>query len=81
MKQIHSNSNLSQKQENDLADPDSPTSTQPLEEAERIAKESTVEGAEAVVEQASMLADIFGSFFTRLQQPWTLYQMGIILFR
>lgn len=61
-----------------MADPDSPTSIQPLEEGERTISPAA-EGADAVVEQASMLADIFTSFLTRLQQPWTLYQMGIIL--
>ena len=61
-----------------MADPESPTSIQPLEEGERTIT-PPAEGAEAVVEQASMLADIVTSFFTRLQQPWTLYQMGIIL--
>jgi small-conductance mechanosensitive channel len=61
-----------------VADPDSPTSIQPLEAGERTVKPAA-EGADAVVEQASMLADIFTGFLTRLQQPWTLYQMGIIL--
>ena len=61
-----------------MADPESPTSIQPLEEGECTIT-PPAEGAEAVVEQASMLADIVTSFFTRLQQPWTLYQMGIIL--
>ena len=61
-----------------MADPESPTSTEPLEIGERTVA-PVAEGADAVVEQASMLADIFTSFLTRLQQPWTLYQMGIIL--
>jgi small-conductance mechanosensitive channel len=47
-----------------LADPTTPTETPT---------------AEAVVEQASMLAEVFTGFLTRLQQPWTLYQVGIIL--
>ena len=61
-----------------MADPESPTSTEPLEIGERTVA-PVAEGADAVVEQASMLAEIFTSFLTRLQQPWTLYQMGIIL--
>jgi len=60
-----------------VADPESPTSIQPLEPGERTVK-TVAESTEAVVEQASMLAETFGTFLTRLQQPWTLYQMGII---
>ncbi|GLQ35441.1 mechanosensitive ion channel protein [Amylibacter marinus] len=62
-----------------MADPDSPTSIQPLEEAERTPIPHPAEGADAVVEQAGLLADMVADFLTRLQQPWTLYQMGIIL--
>jgi len=61
-----------------VADPESPTSIHPLEAGERPAQ-TVAEGTDAVVEQASMLAETFGTFLTRLQQPWTLYQMGIIL--
>jgi small-conductance mechanosensitive channel len=61
-----------------VADPESPTSTEPLEVGERTVK-TLAEGTEAVVEQASMLADVFSGFAARLTQKWTLYQIGIIL--
>ncbi len=60
-----------------MADETSSAADQVAEVAQKVAPTAS-EAVDKIAAEAGMLADLFGGFLTRLQQPWTLYQMGII---